>query len=490
MGAKLSDYRIKKTNRVCGVAVMMIVAGCSFNPEYKAPTIPVPATFPYGKTEQGPEPTSRYAQLHWQDYFLDPQLQELIDRALSNNRDLRSMVLRVNEAQAAYGIQRAELMPTVSGSATAARVRLPDEISPIAGGRAISQYIAGFSASWELDFWGRIQSLNEAALNEFLATDSSRAAAQISLITQVAETYLNLAELSERLKIAEKAIASRQRTFDMFSRRYQVGSGNKFDLVQAETLFKQAQSLATQLRLEQAAQINLMDLLLGDAKPFTPPNSALTDIFTAELKVGQPSDLLLQRPDIIAAEFRLKAANANIGAARAAFFPRISLNTAYGGISTELNGLFNSANRAWLFSPSISVPIFEGGRLKSNLELAEVRKNIAITNYEKTIQVAFREVADILAARQMLAEQVDIQVGVVDAQRERVRLAKLRYENGSSSYFEVLDAERDFLSAQQQLVVARFNLLTARAKLFSTLGGGYEANEDEIKISEDGINQK
>jgi multidrug efflux system outer membrane protein len=253
---------------------------------------------------------------------------------------------------------------------------------------------------------------------------------------------------------------------------------------------KQAQSLATQLRLEQAAQINLMDLLLGDAKPFTPPNSALTDIFTAELKVGQPSDLLLQRPDIIAAEFRLKAANANIGAARAAFFPRISLNTAYGGISTELNGLFNSANRAWLFSPSISVPIFEGGRLKSNLELAEVRKNIAITNYEKTIQVAFREVADILAARQMLAEQVDIQVGVVDAQRERVRLAKLRYENGSSSYFEVLDAERDFLSAQQQLVVARFNLLTARAKLFSTLGGGYEANEDEIKISEDGINQK
>lgn len=455
------------------LAIATAFAGCSFNPEYTRPNLPVPQNYPPSQSDPTRSiPIDSSAQ-RWQDYFIEAQLQVLIQQALDQNRDLRAMTLRVKEAQAAYGIQRADLFPSLGATAAAARLGLPAEISPIANGRPISQYIAGLNASWELDFWGRVQSMNEAALNEYMATDSARIAAQNSLIAQVADTYLNLLDLNERLSIAQQAIASRKKSFDMLQKRYEVGSGNKFDLVQAETLLTQAQTLAAQLQHHQAAQINLMALLIGEEKEFTPPVTTLKDdMLISELAIGQPSDLLLRRPDIIAAELKLKAANANIGAARAAFFPRITLNAAYGGISTELNALFATNNRAWMFAPNISVPIFEGGRLASNLDLSEIRKEIAIAQYEKTIQIAFKEVADNLSARKSLLDQVAIQARAVDAQNERVRLARMRYDNGSSSYFEVLDAERDLLNVQQQLVQVRRALWAARANLFSVLGGG------------------
>lgn len=455
------------------LCALLTLAGCSFAPEYQRPPLPVPPAYPSVSTEETSSRAMSVATLRWQDYFIDPQLQALINQALDNNRDLRVMLLRVKEAQAGYGIQRADLLPSLNVGGAAARLGLPGEITPLSDGRPISQFIAGFNASWELDFWGRVQSLNEAALNEYLATDAARQAAQLSLIVQVADTYLNLLDLDERLHIANKAIDSRQTSFDMLTRRYQVGSGTNFEVVQAETLLTQAQALAVQLRQAQAAQANLLTLLLGSAPTLTLSGRALKDnMLVSELKFGQPSDLLLNRPDIMAAEFKLKAANANIGAARAAFFPRITLNAAYGGISTELNGLFSSSNRAWMFAPNISLPLFDGGRLSSNLDLTEARKNIAVANYEKTIQVAFREVADNISASQTLAEQVAIQQRGVIAQAERARLARLRYDNGSSSYLEVLDAERDLLNVQQQLVQVRRALLSTRANLFATLGGG------------------
>ena len=471
--------------------VLLTLTGCSLAPEYQRPELPVPTDYPGAPLDKTNSSAISAASLRWQDYFVDPQLQFLINHALISNRDLRVTILRVKEAQAAYGIQRADLMPSVNVGAAAARLGLPGEITPLSDGRPVSQYIAGFNASWELDFWGRVQSLNAAALNEYLATDSARQAAQLSLIVQVTDTYLNLLDLDERLRIANKAIDSRQKSFEMLTRRYQVGSGTNFEVVQAETLLTQAQTLAVQLRQAQAAQKNLLTLLLGDTPSLSFSDRELKDsVLLSELKVGQPSELLLNRPDIIAAEFKLKAANANIGAARAAFFPRITLNAAFGGISTELNGLFSSSNRAWMFAPNISLPLFDGGRLSSNLDLTETRKNIAIANYEKTIQIAFREVADNISASQTLVEQVAIQRRGVTAQAERARLARLRYDNGSSSYLEVLDAERDLLNVQQQLVQVRRALLSTRANLFATLGGGIKTPYQlETSQSGDGVSK-
>lgn len=491
----MPDKLIDRFKFIFSITLAVVCAGCSFKPEYISPELPVPDVYPNGHGQVrtlSNTPSSDTSPGRWQDYFLDSSLQILIKQALNNNRDLRTMTLRVKEAQAAYGIQRSDLMPSVSGSAATARLGLPAEITPIAGGRPISQYIAGFNTSWELDFWGRVQNLNDAALNEYLATDAARIAAQNSLIAQVADTYLNLLDLNERITIAQNAIISRQKSFDMLKRRYEVGSGNKLDVVQAETLLTQAQSLATQLQQTQTTQINLLAFLVGDAKSIDTINTTLQnarlkdDLLIATLPFGQPSDLLLRRPDIIASEYRLKGANANIGAARAAFFPRITLNAAYGGISTELNGLFDANNRAWMFAPNISIPIFMGGRLASNLELTEVRQEIAVANYEKTIQIAFKEVADNLAATQTLTRQIEIQQRAVDAQMERVRLARMRYDNGSSSYFEVLDAERDLLNVQQQLVQIRRAQLATRVNLFNALGGaidtGIEAHAEPQSV--------
>ncbi|NDY82806.1 efflux transporter outer membrane subunit [Orrella sp. NBD-18] len=484
---------IGKTNsnfwHIANVACLAALAGCSFNPDYHRPALPVANSYTAETAEHATDrigAMSEYAD--WQDFFIDPELQALIRQGLKSNRDLRSTAFRVKEAQAAYGIKNADLFPSLSGSAAAARLGLPAEITPIANGKPVSQYIAGFNTSWEIDFWGRVQSLSDSALNEYLATQSAELAARNILIIQIADTYLNLLDLNERLAIARQSVLSRQKSYDMLKKRYEIGSGNKLDLVQSETLLTQAQTLVTQLGLNRSMQINLMTLLIGDGSTYAPTTSGLKDnVMATNLGIGQPSDLLLRRPDIVAAEFRLKAANANIGAARAAFFPRITLNAAYGGISTELNGLFSSNNRAWMFAPNISVPIFEGGRLSSNLDLSEARKDIAIANYEKTIQVAFKEVSDNLNATQALDRQIDIQLRAVAAQKERLRLASMRYDNGSSSYFEVLDAERDLLSVQQQYVQLKRALFSTRANLFNTLGGASNTETKSTSVPNEQI---
>lgn len=460
---------------IAGCAAVLLAAGCqSMAPDYHQPAAPVAGQFPLAEDAAG----ESAAALGWQQYFADAHLQALIAQALEHNRDLRAAVLRVEEAQAAYGIARAGLYPQVDAIGSYNRSRTPADLSFTGRPLIAEDYLVGLGISnWEIDFWGRIRSLKDAALQSFLASDEARRALQIALIARVADGYMALRELDERIVIARKTIGSRAESLRIFQRRYEVGATSKLDLTQVETLLAQAQSLEYQLRQARAVQYNALTLLVGSAFELAPAANALDATALPALAAGLPSDLLLARPDIVAAEYRLKAANANIGAARAAFFPRVSLTTTYGSASSELEGLFDAGSHAWKFSPSISLPIFDAGRNRANLDLAEVRRDLAVADYEKTIQTAFREVADALAARQWLQRQVQSQQQTLDALSERSRLVKLRYDSGATSYFEVLDAERELLTAEQQLVQTRRALLSSQINLYAALGGGTVPSE-------------
>ena len=460
---------------IVGCAAVLLAAGCqSMAPDYHQPAAPVAGQFPLAEDAAG----ESAAALGWRQYFVDAHLQALIAQALEHNRDLRAAVLRVEEAQAAYGIARAGLYPQVDAIGSYNRSRTPADLSFTGRPLIAEDYLVGLGISnWEIDFWGRIRSLKDAALQSFLASDEARRALQIALIARVADGYMALRELDERIVIARKTIDSRAESLRIFQRRYEVGATSKLDLTQVETLLAQAQSLEYQLRQARAVQYNALTLLVGSAFELAPAANALDATALPALAAGLPSDLLLARPDIVAAEYRLKAANANIGAARAAFFPRVSLTTTYGSASSELEGLFDAGSHAWKFSPSISLPIFDAGRNRANLDLAEVRRDLAVADYEKTIQTAFREVADALAARQWLQRQVQSQQQTLDALSERSRLVKLRYDSGATSYFEVLDAERELLTAEQQLVQTRRALLSSQINLYAALGGGTVPSE-------------
>lgn len=452
-------------------ALALLLAGCaSLAPPYVAPALPVAANYA-GPAAQAGESA---AAVGWRDYFSDPQLRELIALALANNRDLRSAVLRVEEARATYGIVGAERFPTIAAQAGVDRSRTPADLSltgkPLIG----SQYQVGLSmANWEIDFWGRVRSLHDAALESYLATDAARRAASIGLVAQVANSYLLLREFDERSALARQTIASHQESVRIFTRRVEVGSTSRLNLTQVQTLLTQAQALGVELEQARAAQFNALTLLVGSPIALAPEAGGLdAGHALRELRPGLPSELLIARPDIIAAEHQLKAANANIGATRAAFFPRLALTASLGTASAELDGLFASGSHAWVFSPSLSLPIFDAGRLRNNLSLAQTRRDLAVANYEKTVQLAFRDVSDALSARYWLERQLAIARSALDTQVERARLAQLRFDHGASPYLDVLDAQRDLLAAQQQLVQTRRALLTSRVGLYAALGGG------------------
>ncbi len=448
-----------------------LTACTTLAPDYERPTNPVSGY----AVPAGPEGTSAtLVDTGWRAYFTDPQLRDVIAQALENNRDLRVAILRVEEAQAAYGITRADRFPTLGAAAAETRGRTPGDLSPTGRSVVSSQFEVGLNVpAWELDFWGRLRSLRESALQDFLATDSARQAATISLIAQVADAYLVLRELDERLALASHSVENYGESLRIFRRRYEVGAVSRLEVAQVESLLAQARALEAQLARSRAAQLNALNLLAGAPVETLPRDTRLDDrSVMEELRVGLPSEVLLQRPDIVAAEHRLRAANANIGAARAAFFPRVTLTGSYGTASAELEGLFEGGSESWGFSPSISLPIFDAGRRQANLDLAEVRKNIAVASYEKTVQTAFREVADALVARHWLSDLVDIRMQTREAQAERARLAKLRYEAGATPYLEVLDAELALLSSDQQLVETRRALLSSRVQLYAALGGG------------------
>lgn len=453
------------------LAATLLVGCASLAPDYQSPPLPVPAAWKDAATA-GPGQSA--PALPWNAYFTDPLLQHLIQTALDNNRDLRIALLHVDEARAALRIQRADLFPQVNAAAQAARARVPGDLNasgqPVTGGEYRAE--AGIS-SWELDLWGRVRDLKESALQQWLASEAGGRAARLALITQVANNYLGLRELDERTALARRTVETRQQTLRIFTRRYEVGSVSRLEQMQVQTLLTQAQTLLSQLEQTRAAQRNALQALIG-ASPGVLPSAAPFDETTvlAELAPGLPSDLLTARPDIVEAEHGLRAAHADIGAARAAFFPRIALTASYGTASAELDGLFASGSRAWTFTPILSLPIFSAGRLRANRDLSVIRRNLAVAEYEKTIQNAFREVADALSARRWLAEQRELQDTARTTARERARLAQLRYDNGSATYLEVLDAQRDLLDAEQQLVQARRALLSNEIALYAALGGG------------------
>ncbi|WP_343723410.1 efflux transporter outer membrane subunit [Herbaspirillum seropedicae] len=467
---------LTRTRLLLAVLPLCLTACQSLAPHYQRPAAPVAAVYPDGPVNEAAHQVANEAAsppLPWRDYFTDPPLQALITQALENSRDLRTAALRVQEAQALYGIGHADLFPTIGAQAGLDRSRTPADLNltrrPLVG----SAYQAGLGlSSWEIDLWGRLRSLDDAALESARASQATRSAVALSLMAQVADAWLELAELDERLEIANQTIASRQESFRIFSRRVEVGATSRLNLTQIETLLTQAQALGAQLQQQRAQRLNALTLLVGSpvVLPVGQARAGLDAVF-APLQPGLPALLLTRRPDVAAAEHRLMAANANIGAARAAFFPSISLTGNVGTASAELSGLFRDGSHAWTFSPSITLPIFTAGRLRNNLALSEVRRDLAVAAYEKIVQTAFREVADALAARQWLTQQLEIAQSAVRVQRERARLSALRYDNGAAPFLDVLDAQRDLLSAQQQLVQIRRALLSSSVALYAALGG-------------------
>jgi len=473
----VSSARTAATNGKCTARSRLILAlavlqlgGCvSLAPDYARPAVSVPTHYA-GAANVSREPAELVG---WRSYFQDAHLQSLIELALQNNQDFQIALARVDEARAAYGIERSAQFPMLSAQAEMDRSRVPADLNLTGKPLVSSQYQVGLGmASWELDFWGRVRSLKDAALESYLASDAAQRAVRIDLIAQVAIAYLTLSELNERLFLAGQTLASRAESYRIFTRRVEVGSTSRLNLTQVAVLLTQAQSLVAQLEQEREIQIHRLALLVGTQLSETTLQQRLSEVEAPRrLHPGMPSELLNNRPDIIAAEHQLRAANANIGAARAAFFPRIALTGSAGTASAELGGLFDSGSRAWTFSPGISLPLFDGGLRNSNLQLTEARRHIAVLNYEKAVQSAFRDVSDALSARVWLDYQVDIAAVTLEVQTERARLSTLRYDNGSASFLEVLDAQRDLLVAQQQLVQLQRALATGNVSLYAALGG-------------------
>jgi len=474
----MTKPRVPRIHAPAFLLLLGALAGCSMAPTYKRPAAPVAADFPLAAVDHsgGTGAGAAAVDTGWRDFFTEPQLRELIAAALEHNRDLRSAALRIEEARAQYNISAADRLPNLSANLNASRARTPDFLRT-AGKPAVGErYDAGLAISaFELDFFGRVRSLNDAALALYLATDEARAAAQISLVAEVAKAWFAERAFAEQYALAQQTLEGRAKTYDLTRQRLEVGASSKLDLRLNETLYESARVAALTLARQRAQAENALTLLVGRpplaAASGAMPDDAAIDAMSA-VPAGLPSELLARRPDIRAAEQRLLAANANIGAARAAFFPRISLTAALGSSSAAFSGLFDSGSGSWSFAPQLLLPVFDAGRNRANLSLSETRKNLAVADYEKTIQTAFREVADALAARTYLGEQVAAQRAVREAQAERLKLLQLRFESGVSSSLDVLDAQRELFNAEQSLVQARLLRTTSAVDLYRALGGG------------------
>jgi multidrug efflux system outer membrane protein len=460
-------------------------------PHYDRPAAPVSGSFPTdgvystqpGAANGGARSANGQAaaDIGWRNFFVDPRLQRLIEIALKNNRDLRVSVLNIQQAQAQYRVARSSLFPTINAAGSEAKTRTPADLS-LPGQELSTQYSVGLNASWELDFFGRIRSLKDQALDQYLATAQARKAAEISLVSQVADQYLTVLSYDDLLKVTEDTLKTAQESYRINKLQFDNGTGSELDLRQAQTVVEQANAnYQAEARLR-AQAVNALVLLVGAPLPDDlPPGLPLGDQdLLTDIPAGLPSDLLTRRPDIMEAEENLLAANANIGAARAAFFPKISLTGNFGTLSPTLGGLFKPGSAAWGFTPTITLPIFAGGENKANLDLAHVQKNIQVATYEKAIQTAFREVADGLAARGTYDEQIAALQRDTFAEQRRLDLSDLRYRNGVDSYLSVLTAQTDLYSAQQALISARVARLTNLVDLYQALGGGWiEHNGDQ-----------
>ena len=459
------------------VITTAVLSGCTMAPTYTRPAAPVPESWPVGpayKTETGKPAEKPLADILWKEFFIDQQLQKVIELALANNRDLRVAALNIEKMRAMYQIRRADLFPMIDGTAGATIQRQPADLSSSGRAHTIEQYSVGLGvSSYELDLFGRVRSLKDQALEQYLVTEQARRAVQISLVAEVANAWLTLAADRERLKLVQETLSSQQESYKLIQRRFEAGASSQLELSQARTRLDAARVDNALYTARLAQSENMLNLLVGATVPQELlPTELGAAALLPELPVGLPSEVLLARPDILAAEHDLKGANANIGAARAAFFPRIGLSAGFGTASAKLTDLFQPGSAAWNFVPQISVPLFDAGSNLANLNVSKAERDIAIAQYEKTIQTAFREVADTLASYGTLGEQLAAQQSFTEAAADSYRLSEARYSRGIDSYLVVLDSQRSTYSAGQDLISVRLARLANQVTLYKVLGGG------------------
>jgi multidrug efflux system outer membrane protein len=490
---RLGRVQAIRRNVVALVAVAALIAGCSLQPVYERPTLPVAISYPAGDAyKPAPNPSSGETlpavDIGWRDFLTDPRLQRLVEIALANNRDLRIATLNVAQTQAQYRIQRAALFPQIGGFASSSSSRTPASLETTGLTALTHDYSVGLSAAWEIDFFGRVQSLSDQALQQFFASAQARKAVEILLVSEIADQYLTLLADDELLAVTQRTLDSAQASYKLTLLQFQTGTGTELSVRQSETVVEQAKAnYAAQLRGRAQAE-NALVLLVGQPLPsdLPPPVPLNSQMLLADIPAGLPSDLLIRRPDIMQAESTLRGANANIGAARAAFFPSINLTGNLGTASSALSGLFKAGSLAWSFLPSVTLPIFEAGQLRASLDVAEVQKDINVAQYEKTIQTAFREVADGLAARGTYDDEVAADERDTKAEQSALDLSDLRFRNGVDDYLTVLTAQTGLYNAQLTLVSAREARLANLVDLYRSLGGGWiEHTGDAARPAED-----
>lgn len=460
--------KLMLTPLLCASSLLVLTA-CTMAPHYERPASPVASV-----TSAEQQNAAAAADLAWREFYHNDQVQKLIVLALENNRDLRVAALTVEQVRAQYRIQRAALLPTLNATTGGTRQRIPSALSETGESYISQQYNVGVGiSSYEVDLFGRVQSLRQGALEQYLASDEARKSAHISLIAEVADAYFTWVANAELLVLAENTLAARESSFDMVKTRVDAGLASELDLSQAATALHTTQIEEALYERQLSESYSTLETLVG-----MPLNSEElkahwnSDSMLAEFPEVINSDVLLQRPDILQAEHTLRAANANIGAARAAFFPRIALTASYGNASPEFSNLFDSGTRSWAFSPQLTLPIFAWGANAANLDVANLQKDINIARYEKAIQNAFKEVRDGLQAQSTLGVQLKAQQDLVSATGRSYELANLRYERGVDSYLDVLDSQRNYNSAQQNLITTRLNQARNQLTLYKALGGG------------------
>jgi outer membrane protein, multidrug efflux system len=453
------------------LALSLFTCGCPGPTPYVRPQLPVPPAWP---ENSAPQPAASAADISWRDFYTDEQLRSVIALALENNRDLRMAALNIEKTQALYRIQRAEPYPTVAASAIGDAYRVPKTLSSNDSPELAAQYRVGLTAaSWELDLFGRIRSLKSRALEQYLMSQQARSAAQISLVGAVAGTYLALAADQENLRIARETLEAQTASYELIRKTREFGMASDLDLRQAQSQVEAAKLDIARYSGQIALDVNALDLLAGTPVPADMRPGDLSKVAgLKDVAPGLPSDVLLRRPDILAAEHQLKSINANIGAARAAFFPRIALTAATGIASSDLINLFKPSAGTWEFAPQISIPIFDMGARQANLQASKVDQEIAVAEYEQSIQSAFREVSDALSQRKALDEQHQALQALTDTLQETYRLSEARYKGGLDGYLSVLVAQRSVYAAQQQMVGIRLARQNNMVTLYKVLGGG------------------
>ncbi|QLF93463.1 efflux transporter outer membrane subunit [Pseudomonas sp. ABC1] len=457
------------------LAAALLLAGCSLAPHYQRPDAPIPAQ--WQTAGQAADSASTASTLDWQAFVSDAQLRGLVEQALASNRSLRQTLLDVEAARAQYRVQRADRLPGLEAQGNGSRQRVPGDLSSSGRSEVQSSYQAGLGlTAFELDLFGRVRNLSEAALEEYLATEEAARAAQISLVAEVIQAYLSRDGAKRRHDLTEQTLQAREASLELIAQRRRAGTASALDYEEARGLVGQARAALERTEREFRQAGNALELLVGNGQPL-PAAAPLGTVLVQEIAAGTPSELLANRPDIRAAEHRLKARNASIGAARATFFPRISLTGLFGSSSAELSDLFSGGQRAWSFAPQITLPLFDGGRNRSSLDLAQVRRDSAVAAYEGSVQEAFREVADALAQTDTLRREADALRTQAQSSQQALRLSRARYRAGVDDHLRYLDAQRSDFTSQTELIEVETQRQIALATLFKALGGGWPATE-------------